>query len=320
MAIITTSPTGALNKGNKPSVYDLVELIGHDSAPILTTIKRTQAKAVTHSWFIDDIGDIDIKYYTEISAPEASIAHTKQETTNAIQIFKTTAALSFDQNASSVYGNETEAAHQKKKAMKQHLMKQEGALLGLGRASVYDAPQFRLANTQEGKMAGMPYFLTLSEASFSSQRRGNIFAIDTNGDGTGTAKALNLDLLDEFAAIPYEKNARMTDIFVGVNLKRKINQLFSRQLSNEKDAQTTVQTIELTTGPVRLHLHPYMTDQYGLGNAILGGDFSFAKWAVLEEINRELPTTDSAKQWEYYTSSCIQVTNAHAFAMMIGAK
>ena len=199
-------------------------------------------------------------------------------------------------------------------------MKQEGALLGLGRASIYDAPQFRLANTQEGKMAGMPYFITLGEAGYTNERRGNIFAVDANGDGTGTTQALNPDLLDEFAAITYEKNARMTDIFVGANLKRKINQLLSRQLSNEKEAQTTVQTIELTTGPVRLHLHPYMTDQYGLGDAILGGDFSFAKWAVLEEMNRELPTTDSAKQWEYYASACIQVTNAYAFAMMIGAK
>ena len=129
MAIITTDAAGKLGIGNKPSVYDIVELIGHDSAPIIATIAKTQAKATTHSWIIDDIGDITMTYHNEISGPAASLGNTKQETMNAVQIFKTTAALSFDQNASAVYGKDTEAAHQKKKAAKLHLMKQEGALL-----------------------------------------------------------------------------------------------------------------------------------------------------------------------------------------------
>jgi hypothetical protein len=318
MAIITVGPDGKLAAGNRPSVYDVMELLGHDETPILSLLERVKAAGVTHSWIVDSIGDINVGYFKEISAPAAAGSNTKQETANAVQIFKTTAALSFDQNASSVYGNMSEAAWQKKKAAKQHLLKQEAAILGVGRNTPYDAPVFRAGTDTEGKMAGLPHYITLSQTTFSNRRKGNLFTADDEGDGTGDSVPITLNLLDEFAAIPYENKARMTDIFVGVKLKRKINALFQRQLNNENDAQTTVSTVELTTGKVRIHLHPYMTEDYGLDSAVIGGDFSFAKWAVLEEINRTLPTSDSAEMWELYASATLQVTNATAFAMLIG--
>lgn len=320
MSVVTTNDSGLLASGNKPSVYDIVELIGHGSAPILEMIGKTKAAATVHSWIVDNIGDINLSYPKEIDAPAKALEYSKQKTSNAVQIFKTTASVSFDQEASAVYGSESEESHQKKKAAKIHLMKQEGAFLGIGRESLYDAPEFRQANSFAGKSAGIAYYLTLDESAFSKGRRGNILAVDSAKDGTGTPGELNIDIIDEFAAIPYENNARMTDIFLGANLKRKFNKLFARQLSNEKNANLDVVTVELTTGTARVHLHPYMTDKYGLGDAIIGGDFSFAKWAVLQEKNRELPTGNSAKEWEYYLSGCAQITNAKAFAMLIGAK
>jgi hypothetical protein len=318
MAIVTAASDGKLSAGNRPSVYDVTELIGHDETPILSVLERVKAFGVTHSWIVDEIGDISVGYYKEISAPAAASANTKQETANAVQIFKTTAALSFDQSASGVYNNVSEASWQKKKAAKQHLMKQEAAILGIGRQTPFDAPVFRKGNSLEGKMAGLPYYIALSQTAFTNRRKGNIFTADDEGNATGDSVPLTLTLLDEFAAIPYESKARMTDIFVGVKLKRKINALFSRQLSSEESAQTTVSSVELTTGKVRIHLHPYMTESYGLADAAIGGDFSYAKWAVLEEINRALPTSDSAEMWELYASATLQATNASAFAMLIG--
>ncbi|MDR2104881.1 MAG: DUF5309 domain-containing protein [Deferribacteraceae bacterium] len=318
MAIVSAGSDGKLSTGNRPSVYDVMELVGHDETPILSILERIKALGVTHSWIVDSIGDINVGYFNEISAPAAAAGNTKQETANAVQIFKTTAALSFDQNASSVYGGTSEAAWQKKKAAKQHLLKQEGAILGVGRNTPFDPPAFRMGNSSEGKMAGLPYYIALSQTAFVNRRKGNIFTADSEGDATGSDAPITLNLLDEFAAIPYENKARMTDIFVGVKLKRKINALFSRQLNNEDAAQTTVSAVELTTGRVKIHLHPYMSEAYGLDNAVIGGDFSFAKWAVLEEINRTLPTSDSAEMWEFYASASLQVTNAAAFAMLIG--
>jgi hypothetical protein len=328
MPAITTKSPGGLNVGNKPSVSNLIVLVGDQDAPITKSIGRAKATAVLHSWITDNIPEPVNAPQLEIAGPPAAPESTKQKTSNACQIFKTTASVSYDQQASAVYGNTTEAAWQQKLASIKHFKSIEAAVVGwrgsaaTAKADVLKPPTERVANSTAGIMAGLPYFIANvngATAFNASGRRGNILAIDDDKDWTGVAQPLTKAIIEDFVQIPYESNADMKTIYLGVHLKESINALFGREWTNEKRVNWNVTEIDTSVGVVQLKLHRYLTPKYGLGDVMIGGDFEFAKLAVLHERKEKLVDNVTADTWQLYSSLTLQVSNAAAFAMLVGA-
>jgi hypothetical protein len=328
MSVLTTIAGGALQVGNKPSVSDLIVLVGDEDAQFYKALERKKATAVIHSWITDTIPAPDNTPYAEISAPPVAPNSTKQKTTNACQIFKTTASVSYDQEASAVYGNSTEAAHQQKLAAIKHFKSIEASLVGYkgtpgtAKADVLLPPVDRASNSTAGIMAGLPYYISTvnGASSFNAGGRfGNILAVDSTKDWTGTVSTLTWDMIEEFVAIPYENGATMKTIYIGNELKRSLNNLVNRQWENDKNVNRDVSTINTSVGKVEIKLHRMLSSTFGLGDVMIGGDFDFAKIAILGERKEKVPTQETATIWQLYSSLTLEVANSTAFAMLAGA-
>lgn len=320
--VVTRDAQGNLIVGNKPSILDTVALIGYQKNPIMTMIGKSKAAATVHGWITDELGDPVNQNYVEIAPFSEAEGNTKQKTTNEVEIFQTTASVSWDQEATANYG-EKEYAWKKRKALIQHGQKIEYRLLGLGRnanakTSVFMEPLRREANSGAGKMAGIFYYTARNATGFTAGARGNVKAYDSAADWTGTPTAITLNRMDELAEIIWNAGGEPRDAFVGGDLMRSIMGLVDRQLGNEKVYNYSVNTITLATCTLRLHLHPYLTPKFGLGGTIIMGDFSYAKVANLAEKNMEVPETKTAKEHLFYNSCTLEMRNAANFAIGVG--
>lgn len=331
MAVITTQPGSSnLIVGNKPSVLDAVILIGRDDAPLLSAFGRGSKVAnVTHSWITDKIpSPVHTPGFLEISGAPAAPASTKQKTTNEVEIFKTTFALSYDQLATENYGP-NERAHQRKLAMINHAQKKEYRILGLGqdpvaKISVFKPPVKR-SDTQEGLMAGLFYYVALGETSFTTVGsygwRGHIMAVDSAQNWSGTPTPLTINMLDELVGKPYDSGASVKRIYVGRDMKRAITELFDRTIQHPSKAMNTdVLSIDLSCGSVEVHLHHMLSAKYGLGDVIIACDTRFASFRPLAENIKMLPQMDSSEKQELYISGTLEVRNATAFSILVGAQ
>jgi hypothetical protein len=231
--------------------------------------------------------------------------------------------------ATATYGNSTEEAHQKKLATIRHFKSIEAAVLGFKpsstigtiKADIVAGYTNRQANTTPGIMAGFPYYISRvggATAFNAAGRFGNILAVDGDKDWTGTPAALTKGMIEDLAKIVYDNGATMKTVYVGASLKRRINELYPRQWANEQSIRSNVLDVDTAVGVIKFKLHRLLSDAYGLGDVMLGGDFEFAKLMILREDIKLLPEIETAKKWLLYSSLTLQVSNAAAFAMLVG--
>ncbi|MDA3056428.1 MULTISPECIES: SU10 major capsid protein [unclassified Campylobacter] len=325
MAITSTGFQSPATKrvGLKPSVYDKIILIGADETPLLSKIGTSSVKGIMHSWITDNIAKPKKNAQAEISDFDDTRKSTKQETTNAVQILTTPIMVSKTMQKVATYGGK-ELEYETAKRAKEHKLDIEYALFGLGRdnnpkKSVFMPPKIRPAENEAGEMAGFFHFLAKGNQNFTNGARGNVLAFDENGDWTGNSVKLTSQILRDILQRVWESGTAPKTIFVGANLKGAINAMVERHIKHEKKLVDSITAIDTDFGLVEVKLHPFLTDEYGLGDCLVTGDFSFMKngllWATTIE---DVPTSKTAKQKRLYTECCLEVRNADAFAIGVG--
>ena len=314
-----------------PSVYDKIILVGANDTPIMSMIGTSVVKGITHSWITDTLKKPSKNAQLEISAFSGEQKSTKQQNTNATQIFTTDIMVSQTMQEVATYGGK-ELENEVAKATKVHKLDIEYALLGLGRdssakVSVLKAPQVREA-AKAGEMAGLFYYAAKGETAFKDKNgrkeQGNIIAFgscDGNKWGVGDCVTLTEDVLHQVLQRVWESGATPKDIFIGAELKKALNKMASRQFSNEKFINSSVVSLDTDFGKVNFRLHRFLSKEYGLEDCLIAGDFSYAKMGLLKPtFLSEVSTDKTAIAKRYYTEGCLEVRNADAFAIGVGLK
>lgn len=324
MAITSTgyqSPATS-REGLIPSVYNDIIQIGSSETPILSKIGTSVVKGIDHSWIIDPIGDPTRTPQLEVSGFTGAQKSTKMKRSNAVEIATDEVMVSTDAKALATYGGK-ELPYEVTKKAKEHKKRFEKMILGIGRdanikTSVFMAPTIR-TEVVAGEAAGLFYFAAKGVGTFTAGLRGNVKAFDTTTNWSGTATEMTWEKFNEVLQIIYDGGADPKDVFVGTELKARINGFVSRQLGNETKSTQTIRSIETDFGVVNIHLSRFLGASYGLGDTIIAGDFSFMKHGLLVPTRLENVSTDkTAESKRYYTSSTIEVRNADAFAIGCG--
>jgi hypothetical protein len=327
MAITSTGfQTPATERvGLKPSVYDKIIQIGAYETPIISEIGTEKVTGIKHAWIIDKIGDPTRDPKLEISDFTGSDKSTKQKCENAIEIFVEEVMVSKTMQAVATYGGK-ELPYEVAKKAKLHKKRFEQMVLGLGRnanakVSVF-SPPFVRTDTEAGKAAGIFYFLSKDATAFNaSGKRGNILAFDTSKNWAGAETDMTWDVFNSILQQVYDGGTNPTKVYVGATLKAKINEFVSRQLKNETKSVQTISSLETDFGLVNVALTRFLGEQYGLGDTLIAGDFSFMKNGLLVPTELDdVPTSKTAKQKRYYTEATLVVRNADAFAIGVGLK
>lgn len=314
-----------------PSVYDKIILVGANDTPIMSMIGTSVVKGITHSWITDTLKKPSKNAQLEISSFVGEQKSTKQQNTNATQIFTTDIMVSQTMQEVATYGGK-ELENEVAKATKVHKLDIEYAILGLGRdasakVSVLKAPQIREA-AKAGEMAGLFYYAAKGETAFKDKNgrkeQGNIIAFgscDGNRWGTGDCVTLTEDVLHQVLQRVWESGATPKDIFIGAELKKALNKMASRQFSNEKFINSSVVSLDTDFGKVNFRLHRFLSKEYGLEDCLIAGDFSYAKMGLLKPtFLSDVSTDKTAVAKRYYTEGCLEVRNADAFAIGVGLK
>ena len=326
-----------------PSVYDKIILVGANDTPIMSMIGTSVVKGITHSWITDTLKKPSKNAQLEISAFSGEQKSTKQQNTNATQIFTTDIMVSQTMQEVATYGGK-ELENEVAKATKVHKLDIEYAILGLGRTtesenrtattvsaqaklSVLKAPQIREA-AKPGEMAGLFYYAAKGETAFKDKNgrkeQGNIIAFgscDGNKWGVGDCVTLTEDVLHQVLQRVWESGATPKDIFIGAELKKALNKMASRQFSNEKFINSSVVSLDTDFGKVNFRLHRFLSKEYGLEDCLIAGDFSYAKMGLLKPtFLSDVSTDKTAVAKRYYTEGCLEVRNADAFAIGVGLK
>lgn len=328
MAITTTGFQSPATErvGFKPSVYDKIIMIGAYETPIMSLIGTSSVKNIEHSWIIDTLAEPKKNAQLEISGFENASKSTKQKRSNAVQIFSTSIMISNTMKVVATYGG-NELSHETTKKTKEHKQDMEFALLGLGRdsdvkKSVFKAPVERVGDSVASEMGGVFHLLAKGKANFSGGYRGNVRAFDTNGDWSGEASLLDDKALNEFLQDIWDRGGNPKDVFIGATLKRAINKMFERQLNaGDKKASTFITAVETDFGIVNFRLHRMLSANYGLGDVMLCGDFSYMKHGLFIPTRLENITTDrTSKSKRYFTESTLEIRNADTFGIAVGLK
>lgn len=314
-----------------PSVYDKIILVGANDTPIMSMIGTSVVKGITHSWITDTLKKPSKNAQLEISSFVGEQKSTKQQNTNATQIFTTDIMVSQTMQEVATYGGK-ELENEVAKATKVHKLDIEYAILGLGRdasakVSVLKAPQIREA-AKPGEMAGLFYYAAKGETAFKDKNgrkeQGNIIAFgscDGNKWGAGDCVTLTEDVLHQVLQRVWESGATPKDIFIGAELKKALNKMASRQFSNEKFINSSVVSLDTDFGKVNFRLHRFLSKEYGLEDCLIAGDFSYAKMGLLKPtFLSDVSTDKTAIAKRYYTEGCLEVRNADAFAIGVGLK
>lgn len=311
-------------EGLKPSVYDKVIIVGADETPLLSMIETSKVTGIEHSWLTDSLAKPKKNAQLEISDFEDSRKSTIQKTTNSVQIFTTNVSVSYSMQQAATYGGK-EMEREVTKRAKEHKLDIEYALFGLGRdsdakVSVFKAPVLR-NDTTAAEMAGIFYFLSKGEGTFTAGKRGNVLAYDAAKNWTGAATTLSENILGEILQNIWNNGATPKDVFIGAELKKAINGFATRQFGNEKSINSSVVSLDTDFGKVNFRLHRFLSAQYGLGDALIAGDFSYAKHGLFIPTRLEdVTTSKTAKQKRYYTESTLEIRNADAFTIAVGLK
>ena len=311
-------------EGLVPSVYDKIIRIGAEETPLMSLIGKSNVGNINHSWLIEEIEAPAKNAQLEVSDFTDTTAADLQKQTNAVQILTTNVSVSRTMKAVKTYGGKELPRLTSKRAIK-HKLDMEYALFGLGRnanakISVFKAPTLR-TDLVAGEMAGLGYFLSKGATSFTAGARGNVLAYDSLGDWTGTATLLDETKLHQILEPIWKKGEKPKDVFIGSALKPAINAFASRLFGNEKSVNTSVVSVDTDFGKVNFRLHRYLSPEYGLGDALLAGNFDYAKMGLLVPTEyTPVTTSKTAEQWRYYTEGTLEVRNADAFTMAVGLK
>lgn len=331
MSITSTSFQAPLKErvGLIPSVYDQILTIGADETPLLSLIGTSVVKGISHSWLIDNLAQPSKNAKIEISDFVGQGKSTKQKRTNEVQILTTDIEVSKTMQKVATYGG-SELQHEVSKKAKEHKREIEYALFGLGRdndvhTSVFKKPTLRTDNVA-GEMAGLFYFLAKDATEFTSGIRGNVQAFDkaknwTKESTQNAYTVLTEDILHTILQRIYDAGETPKDVFLGAELKKAINKIASRQFGNEKNINSSVVSLDTDFGKVNFRLHRYLSENYGLGDVLLAGNFDYMKMGLLypTEIN-DVTTSKTAIAKRYYTEGCLELRNADAFSVGVGLK
>jgi hypothetical protein len=330
MAITSTGyQTPATERvGLVKDIYDKITQYGWDETPILNKIGRQNVTGIDHSWIIDPLITPTRSPKLEISDFTGADKSTKQLRSNSVEIFIDEVMVSRTMQAVKTYGGK-ELEYELSKRVKSHKKRLEQMILGIGRnasakVSVFLAPITR-TDTVAGEAAGLFYFLAKGATAFTTGttegRRGNIIAFDEDMDWTGDNQELTWERFNQILQNVYDGGATPKDIYVGSNLKARINDFVTRQLTNEKKTVQTITSIETDFGTVNILMSRFLADQFGLGDVLIAGDFEYVKDGLLipTELN-DVPTSKTAKQKRIYTEATLVVRNADALAIGVGLK
>ena len=328
MAFVTTggnknSTTGA-NVATIESIYDKIQLIGSDETPLMSLIGTSSVSNIKHAWLIDSLANPTRSPKLEISDFVGGGESTKQKKENAVEIFTDDIMVSKTMEKVAMHGGK-ELPYQTAKKIKEHKLGIEMALLGLGRdnnakVSVFKAPVVRDTATA-GEMAGLFYYLAKGATTFTSGKKGNVLAFDANSDWSGATTALTWDKFNEILQQAYNAGETPNDVFVGAKLKGAINAFASRQLGNENKYNGAIKSIETDFGTINIRLHRMLSDAYGLGDAMIAGNFEYMKNGLLYSTEIEdVTTSKTATAKRIYTECTLEVRNADAFVVGVGLK
>ncbi len=252
--------------------------------------------------------------------PKFSLSHSKSGVNSP---FIHSIGLTKTAQESQAYGGK-ELEHETTKKAKEHKQDMEFALLGLDRdsdvkKSVFKAPVERVGDSVASEMGGVFHLLAKGKVNFSGGYRGNVRAFDTNGDWSGEASLLDDKALNEFLQDIWDRGGNPKDVFIGATLKRAINKMFERQLNaGGKKASTFITAVETDFGIVNFRLHRMLSANYGLGDVMLCGDFSYMKHGLFIPTRLENITTDrTSKSKRYFTESTL---DADTFGIAVGLK
>jgi hypothetical protein len=307
-------------------IYDKITQYGWDDTPLLNAIGRQNVTGIDHSWIIDPLITPTRNPKLEISDFTGDDKSTKQLRTNSVEIFIDEVMISRTMEQVKTYGGK-ELEYELSKRVKSHKKRLEQMILGIGRnsnskVSVFLAPVTR-TDALAGQAAGLFYFLAKGETSFTAGTttgtRGNVIAFDEDMDWTGDTQEMTWESFNTILQSVYDGGATPKNVYVGTNLKARINDFVTRQYTNEKKTVQTITSIETDFGIVNIHMSRFLSDQFGLGDVLIAGDLEYMKNGLLvpAEIT-DVPTSKTAKQKRIYTEATLVVRNADAFAIGVG--
>lgn len=310
--------------GLKPSVLDKIIMLGDFETPIMSKAGRVSISSLKHGWITDKFKDPKFNAHLEVTGLETTAASTKQQTENAVQIFKDEVFVSDSMQKIATYGG-NELAHEVGKVGKEHAKDLEYSFFGLGRnadprLSVFETPTIR-TDSVAGESAGIMHFLAKGEATFTSGKRGNVVSGGADWADLTPLATLTWDEFNKILQVIYDNGATPKDVFVGAGLKKAINAFVTRQLGNESMANKRITTLETDFGTVNIMMHRYLSDAHGLGDVVLAGDFEYAKFGTLIDTNlKDVNTDKTGTAKRYYTEGTWEISNADAFAAGVGYK
>jgi hypothetical protein len=315
MPLLSTNTGVAV--GNKPSVLDLVIMQGASDTPLLNMIGKGKVSNILHSWIHDRYESPDANAQVEVSDVGATPDGGKTKTSNATQIFKTEAKVSYSQDAITTYGGTSALKHELNKRAKRHARDIEFALLGLNNGlsasevdagadtGVFSTYTERVANTTAPKMAGLFGFIP------SASR--------INGAGG----ALTYDKFCDVLQKVWEQGGDPKKVFVGAGLKKVINEFsadssFNSGLNiNNGNSTFDPRIIKVATdfGVVDVMIHRDFTSANDLDKVVLAGDFSTCSFKTLIDTKLEdVNTSETATVKRYFTEGTLEVKNGDLIA------
>jgi hypothetical protein len=288
----------------------------------LSKAGKSTATNFKHSWITDRIKNAKKNAHLEISDFGATTKSTKQQTDNAVQIFKDEIIVSKSVQKLKPYGG-NEFAHELGKKSKEHALDLEYSFFGLGRdtdlkTSLFKTPTYR-TDTVAGESAGVFHFASKGVASFTNKLKGNIKAFDDGGAWSGAKTELTEDKFNEILEMIWKNGATPKDVFVGAELKRRLNKIVTRQLGNESAANRRVVSMETDFGTVNIHLHRFLSAEYKLDDVLIAGDFDYVKFSTVWDTTIEdVVTTKTGQAKRIYTEGTWEFSNSDTMAIGVG--
>lgn len=116
-------------KGNKESLLNVVTNISPDETPYLSKFGKSKATNTLHSWLTDSLSDPTNSGHVEGADYSFTKPGARTRLSNDTQIFVTPVEVSRSQMAADAAGVDNEFSYQVAKAMKEHAIKIEKALV-----------------------------------------------------------------------------------------------------------------------------------------------------------------------------------------------
>lgn len=336
MAITTTefdSKHTQAREGLVPSVYDGIVQVGASDTPILSMIGTENVTNISHSWHIDVLREpknapkAEIYTYAK-DTPTSSV----QKNFNAVQKHLDQYQISHTQERVKTYGGVDQENYLRGKTAKEHALDIEFSFFGLGsdassaKTDVFSAPHVRSAHNDPGRAAGIFHFLAKGKDGFDKGWRGNICAFDASKDWSGDATDLTWEKLMLALENIWKMGETPKTLFVGSKLKHKINKFVtdfgSRTTPNkDKGFAPTITTLDTDFGVIEIKLHRFLSEQHGLGDVFLAGNFEYMKNGLLmPTTHNPYETGSTSKGWAFETECTLIVKNADAFVAGVGLK